>query len=95
MHAGLFVTLETESRFDITAHLAELTAQVLAARDAGFDSLWFPQHFVTGPDMRQFAASPIMGYLAGISGGMRMGTAVLLLPMLNPVLLAEDRKSVV
>ena len=27
MHAGLFVTLETESRFDITAHLAELTAQ--------------------------------------------------------------------
>jgi alkanesulfonate monooxygenase SsuD/methylene tetrahydromethanopterin reductase-like flavin-dependent oxidoreductase (luciferase family) len=90
MHAGLFVTLETESRFDITAHLAELTAQVLAARDAGFDSLWFPQHFVTGPDMRQFAASPIMGYLAGISGGMRMGTAVLLLPMLNPVLLAEE-----
>lgn len=40
--------------------------------------------------MRQFAASPIMGYLAGISGGMRMGTAVLLLPMLNPVLLAEE-----
>jgi len=90
MHAGLFVTLETESRFDITAHLAELTAQVLAPRDAGFDSLWFPQHFVTGPDMRQFAVSPIMGYLAGISGGMRMGTAVLLLPMLNPVLLAEE-----
>ena len=90
MHAGLFVTLETESRFDLTAHLAELTAQVLAARDAGFDSLWFPQHFVTGPDMSQFAASPIMGYLAGISGGMRMGTAVLLLPMLNPVLLAEE-----
>lgn len=90
MHAGLFVTLETESRFDLTAHLAELTAQVRTARDAGFEFLWFPQHFVTGPDMRQFAASPIMGYLAGISGGMRMGTAVLLLPMLNPVLLAEE-----
>ena len=90
MKAGLFVTLETESRFDVSAHLRELTAQVRTARDAGFDSLWFPQHFVTGPDMRQFAASPIMGYLAGISGGMRMGTAVLLLPMLNPVLLAEE-----
>jgi alkanesulfonate monooxygenase SsuD/methylene tetrahydromethanopterin reductase-like flavin-dependent oxidoreductase (luciferase family) len=90
MHAGLFITLETESRFDVSAHLADLTAQVRAARDSGFGSLWFPQHFVTGPSMRQFAASPIMGYLANLSGGMRMGTAVLLLPMLNPVLLAEE-----
>ena len=90
MHAGLFVTLETESRFDVAEHLADIEAQVRTARDAGFGSLWFPQHFVTGPSMRQFAASPIMGYLASLSGGMRMGTAVLLLPMLNPVLLAEE-----
>ena len=60
MQTGLFVTLETESRFDVSAHLADLTAQVRTAKDAGFDSLWFPQHFVTGPSMRQFAASPIM-----------------------------------
>lgn len=90
MRAGLFVTLETESRFDVTAHLADISAAVRTAQDSGFDSLWFPQHFVTGPSMRQFAASPIMGYLASLSGGMRMGTAVLLLPMLNPVLLAEE-----
>ena len=90
MKAGLFVTLETESRFDVTEHLADLSAQVRTARDSGFDSLWFPRHFVTGPSMRQFAASPVMGYLANLSGGMRMGTAVLLLPMLNPVLLAEE-----
>ncbi len=32
MQAGLFVTLETESRFDLAAHLAELTAQVRTAR---------------------------------------------------------------
>jgi alkanesulfonate monooxygenase SsuD/methylene tetrahydromethanopterin reductase-like flavin-dependent oxidoreductase (luciferase family) len=90
MHAGLFVTLETESHIGLTAHLAEITAQVRTARDAGFTSLWFPQHFVTGPSMRQFAASPIMGYLSHLSDGMRLGTAVLLLPMLNPVLLAEE-----
>jgi alkanesulfonate monooxygenase SsuD/methylene tetrahydromethanopterin reductase-like flavin-dependent oxidoreductase (luciferase family) len=90
MKAGLFVTIETESRFDVTTHLDDLKTQVVTARDSGFDSLWFPQHFVTGPSMRQFAASPIMGSLAYLSGGMRMGTAVLLLPMLNPVLLAEE-----
>ncbi len=90
MKAGLFVSLETESRFEISTHLEQIKQQVLTARDAGFDGLWFPQHFVVGPSMRQFAASPIMGYLAQLSGGMRMGTAVLLLPMLNPVLLAEE-----
>jgi hypothetical protein len=74
MKVGLFVTLETESRPDVSAHLAELTARVLAAKDAVFDSPWFPRHFVTGPSMRQFAASPIMGTPANLSGGMRMGT---------------------
>lgn len=90
MKAGLFITLETEARFGIGSHLDEIKEQVLTARDAGFESLWFPQHFVTGPSMLQLASSPIMGYLAQLSGGMRMGTAVLLLPMLNPVLLAEE-----
>jgi alkanesulfonate monooxygenase SsuD/methylene tetrahydromethanopterin reductase-like flavin-dependent oxidoreductase (luciferase family) len=50
MRAGLFVTPETESRFDI----ADLSARVRTARDAGFDSSWFAKHFVTGPSMRQF-----------------------------------------
>jgi alkanesulfonate monooxygenase SsuD/methylene tetrahydromethanopterin reductase-like flavin-dependent oxidoreductase (luciferase family) len=90
MKIGLFVTLETEAHQDTSAHLTELKQQVRTARDAGFDSLWVPQHFLTGPSMRQFAASPILGMLAGMAEGMALGTAVLLLPMLNPVLLAEE-----
>lgn len=38
MKAGLFVTLETESRFDVSDHLRDISAQVMAARDAGFES---------------------------------------------------------
>jgi alkanesulfonate monooxygenase SsuD/methylene tetrahydromethanopterin reductase-like flavin-dependent oxidoreductase (luciferase family) len=90
MKVGLFVTVETEADQDCSAHLAALKQQVLTARDAGFDSLWLPQHFLTGPTMRQFAASPMLGLLAGLAEGMKLGTAVLLLPMLNPVLLAEE-----
>ena len=90
MKVGLFVTLECEAHEDSTAHLANLKQQVRTAKDAGFDSLWLPQHFVTGPTMRQTAASPMLGYLAALTEGMRLGTAVLLLPMLNPVLLAEE-----
>ena len=90
MKIGLFITLECEAHEDSMAHLANLKRQVNTAKDAGFDSLWVPQHFVTGPTMRQTAASPMLGYLASLAEGMRLGTAVLLLPMLNPVLLAEE-----
>ncbi|MGE0417043.1 MAG: LLM class flavin-dependent oxidoreductase [Acetobacteraceae bacterium] len=90
MKFGMFVTLETEGHQDMGQHLRELREQVLTARDAGFDSLWLPQHFVTGPSMRQTASSPMLGWFANLAEGMRLGTAVLLLPMLNPVLLAEE-----
>jgi alkanesulfonate monooxygenase SsuD/methylene tetrahydromethanopterin reductase-like flavin-dependent oxidoreductase (luciferase family) len=86
----MFVTLEWEAVQDSTVVLADLIEQVRTARDAGFSSLWLPQHFVVGPSMRQLAASPMLGYLAGVAEGMTLGTAVLLLPMLNPVLLAEE-----
>ena len=90
MKAGMFVTLEWEAAHEDPNRLNSLLDQVRAARDAGFSSIWLPQHFVVGPKMRQYAASPIMGWLAGVTGGMAMGTAVLLLPMLHPVLLAEE-----
>lgn len=90
MKIGMFVTLECESGQDTMAHLRDIKEQVRVARASGFESLWLPQHFVVGPSMRQFAASPMLGFLANLAEGMTLGTAVLLLPMLNPVLLAEE-----
>lgn len=90
MKVGLFVTLEWDAAARDVNHLADITEQVKVARDSGFSSIWFPQHFVTGPAMKQLSASPMMGYFAALTEGMEMGTAVLLLPMLNPVLLAEE-----
>ena len=83
MKVGLFVTLEWDAKDAGVDHLADITEQVKVAKDSGFSSIWFPQHFVTGPTMKQFAASPMMGYLAGLAQGVEMGTAVLLLPMLK------------
>jgi alkanesulfonate monooxygenase SsuD/methylene tetrahydromethanopterin reductase-like flavin-dependent oxidoreductase (luciferase family) len=90
MKIGMFVTLEWEAANDDGRHLANTLDLVRAARHAGFSSLWLPQHFVGGPKMRQFATTPLLGLLAGLAQGMTLGTAVLLLPMLNPVLLAEE-----
>ncbi|HVZ09571.1 LLM class flavin-dependent oxidoreductase [Rhodopila sp.] len=90
MKIGLFVPLEWEAAGDDGRHLANTLDLVRTAKEAGFSSLWLPQHFVTGPAMRQLATSPVLGLLAGLAEGMTLGTGVLLLPMLNPVLLAEE-----
>ncbi len=40
-----------------------MVAQVRAARDAGFASLWFPHHWLTHP-MQMLQITPVMGYIA-------------------------------
>ena len=94
MKVGLFVTLEWETAHDDGRHIPNMLEQVKAARDAGFASLWLPQHFVSGPKMRQLSTSPLLGLLAGLAEGMTLGTGVVLLPMLNPVLLAEEAATI-
>ncbi len=94
MKVGMFVTLEWEAANDDGRHIPNMLEQVKTARDSGFSSLWLPQHFVSGPNMRQLSTSPMLGLLAGIAEGMTLGTGVLLLPMLNPVLLAEEAATI-
>src|ERR1044072_5731110 len=67
MKIGLFVTLETEASMDTVAYLRNFREQVRTDRDGVVESLWLPQHFIVGPTMRQFAASPMLGFLAGIA----------------------------
>jgi alkanesulfonate monooxygenase SsuD/methylene tetrahydromethanopterin reductase-like flavin-dependent oxidoreductase (luciferase family) len=94
MKIGLFVTLEWETTNDDGRHIPNMLAQIETAKEAGFSSLWLPQHFVSGPNMRQLSTSPMLGLLAGIAEGMTLGTGVLLLPMLNPILLAEEAATI-
>lgn len=90
MKVGLFVTLEWETAGEDGIHLRNILDQVKVAKQAGFSSLWLPQHFVSGPAIRQLASSPMLGLLAAHAEGLTLGTGVLLLPLLNPVLLAEE-----
>jgi len=45
---GLFINTQFQPGQSVAAHLPDLVAQTRAARDAGFKSLWFPHHFLTG-----------------------------------------------
>jgi alkanesulfonate monooxygenase SsuD/methylene tetrahydromethanopterin reductase-like flavin-dependent oxidoreductase (luciferase family) len=66
-----------------------MVAQVRAAGDAGFASLWFPHHWLTHP-MQMLQITPVMGYVAAHAQGMTIGPNILILPPLNPMHVAEE-----
>ena len=63
--------------------------QVRAARDAGFDLIVMGQHFLSTP-FQELQTLPALARLAAEAGTMRVGATVILLPLLNPVDVAEQ-----
>ena len=89
MKVGLFLNTQFQPGQNVAAHLPDLVAQTRAARDAGFKSLWFPHHYLTGP-LQMLQIVPMMAYLAQHAEGMQIGPNILILPLLNPVHVAEE-----
>lgn len=65
----------------------ELTAQTELAREAGFDGLFVSEHHVT--DDAYLANEAVVAHVADHVGDMRLGTGVCLLPLHDPVRIAE------
>ena len=63
--------------------------QFRAARDAGFDTYCWAHHYLIDP-FQHFQPFPVLARLAGEAGDMELATSVLLLPLLNPVDVAEQ-----
>ena len=64
-------------------------AQFRAVRDAGFDSYCFGHHFLIDP-FQHFQPWTVLARMAAEPGNMTLATSVLLLPLLNPVEVAEQ-----
>ena len=69
--------------------IAELIEQVKLARDFGFDSISASQHYLAAP-FQYFQPIPLLARIAAESGAMTLITNILLLPLYNPVDLAEQ-----
>ena len=89
MRFGLFVSAQHPAGEDPVARLAEHLEQVRFVRDAGFDSVFAGQHFLPAP-FQMLQPVPLLGRLAAETGEMRVGAGILLLPLLNPVEVAEQ-----
>ena len=80
----------TVNRFDLSSDpLAFAKKQVQLARDLGFASLWFPQHYLAAPS-QMLQLTSVMPYLMAHAGQMTVGSDIIILPLQNPVALAEE-----
>jgi alkanesulfonate monooxygenase SsuD/methylene tetrahydromethanopterin reductase-like flavin-dependent oxidoreductase (luciferase family) len=86
---GIFLNTQFTPGTDVAAHLAALVEQVRVARESGFSSLFLPHHYLTSP-MQMLQPVPLLAYLAREAEGMAIGCNILILPLLDPVHVAEE-----
>ncbi len=89
MKVGMFVNTQFPEGDSLAARLPELVEQVRMARRSGFASVWFPDHYLIGPVLMPQPV-PLMAWLLRETGDMVVGPNIRILPLLNPVMVAEE-----
>ena len=89
MKFGLLIAKQHPAGVSMVAKWHEHIEQVRAARDAGLDLIVMGQHYLSTP-FQELQTLPALARLAAEAGEMRLGATVLLLPLLNPVDVAEQ-----
>jgi alkanesulfonate monooxygenase SsuD/methylene tetrahydromethanopterin reductase-like flavin-dependent oxidoreductase (luciferase family) len=89
MKLGLFMSTQWRQGADLGPELKNLIEQVRVAKASGLASVMVGQHFLSSP-LQMFQTMPLLARLAAEAEGMRLGPGLLLLPLLNPVIVAEE-----
>jgi alkanesulfonate monooxygenase SsuD/methylene tetrahydromethanopterin reductase-like flavin-dependent oxidoreductase (luciferase family) len=89
MKFGLIISKQHPPGVSVVDRFREHIDQVRAARDAGFDLIVMGQHYLSTP-YQEVQTLPSLARLSAEAGRMRVGATVLLLPLLNPVDVAEQ-----
>jgi alkanesulfonate monooxygenase SsuD/methylene tetrahydromethanopterin reductase-like flavin-dependent oxidoreductase (luciferase family) len=88
MKFGLQLSVQHHPEDSQPNRFREHVEQVRLARAVGFDSVWAGQHYLAEP-FTYFQPIPTLARVAAEAEGMRLGTGVLLLPLHQPVEVAE------
>jgi alkanesulfonate monooxygenase SsuD/methylene tetrahydromethanopterin reductase-like flavin-dependent oxidoreductase (luciferase family) len=89
MKFGLIISKQHPPGVSMLARFREHIEQVRVARDAGFDLIVMGQHYLSTP-FQELQTLPSLARLAAEAETMRLGATVLLLPLHNPVDIAEQ-----
>jgi len=88
MKLGIYLNAQHPATDDPARRFAETVEQARLIRTLGFDSIWGGEHHVT-PGFHYFPLLPMLQRLAAEVDGLWIGTNLILLPLHNPVELAE------
>src|SRR5437763_6768412 len=86
---GLFLSGQHPPEASAAAAVREHLEQVELARSLGFSSVWAGQHFLSAP-FQMFQSVLLLARMAAAAEGLTVGTAIVLLTLLNPVEVAEN-----
>jgi probable F420-dependent oxidoreductase len=88
MEIGLFHTVQWPEGSKQSDRYAQSLREAELAEELGFDSVWFTEHHFSRHGIVSDSLS-MLAYLAGRTSNIRLGTAVSVLPLHNPLRLAE------
>lgn len=88
MKLGIYLNGQHPEGDDPARRFAEVVEQARLIRQLGFDSIWGGEHHITD-GFHYFPLLPLLQRLAAETEGMWLGTNVVLMPLHNPVELAE------
>lgn len=88
MKLGVYINAQHPADRDAARCFAETVEQVRLIRRMGFDSIWSGEHHVTD-GFHYFPLLPMLQRLAAEADGLEIGTNIVLLPLHNPMEIAE------
>ena len=90
MHLGVILP-----NYGADADPARIRATAEAAAELGLDSVWATEHIIVGPDGvdpygRVYAPLVTLGWIAGFTERVGLGTSIVLVPLHHPIHLAKE-----
>ena len=89
MKLGLFINSQYLPGESMPQKIQQSVEQVAAAREAGFDMICAGQHYLSAP-YQMSTTLPLLARMAAEAGDMEVASTVILLPLHNPVEIAES-----
>lgn len=88
MKIGVYLNAQHPAADDPARRFAEMAEQVRLIRQRGYDSIWSGEHHITD-GYHYFPLLSMLHRLAADAEGLEIGTNIILLPLHNPIELAE------
>jgi probable F420-dependent oxidoreductase len=87
---GVLLSTPYPGDFDPVRLHQHIAQQADVAAESNFEALFAAQHYLTGPHSAMVQPFPLLAYLAARTPGLYLGTSIFLLPLHNPVAVAEE-----